>query len=59
MPLVIAMTHLVTALTFSIQIMLESCPMVFIDLKRIKYDKPNFQIQQKSRLESATEFALP
>ena len=33
--------------------------MVFIDLKRIKYDKPNFQIQQKSRLESATEFALP
>ena len=59
MTLVIAMTHLVTALTFSIQIMFESCVKEFTDLERIIFDKSIFNIQQNSRLEPATEFALP
>ena len=36
---VIVMTYLVTALTFSIHITFVSCLVVFIDLKRIKFDK--------------------
>ena len=39
MPQVIAMTYLVTVLTFSVHIMFVSCLVVFIYLKRIKFDK--------------------
>ena len=61
MTLVIAMTYLVIALTFAIQIMYESCLIVlnFTDLKRIKFDKSIVNIQENSILESATGFALP
>ena len=59
MPLVIAMTHLVTALSFLIQILFESRLVVFADLERIIVDKSTFYIKENSRLELATEFALP
>ena len=59
MTLVITIIHLVTALTFSIQIMFESYLIVFTYLERIKFGKSTFYIQQNSRLESATEFVLP
>ena len=58
MALVIAMTHLVAALKFSIQIMFQSCLMVFTDLKHTKFERSNFYIQQNSRLCSATDFVL-
>ena len=58
-PLVIALTHLVTALTWSIQIMSESWLMVFTDLERIEFDESKFYIQQTNKLEPGTEFALP
>ena len=48
MSLVIALTHLVTALTCSIQIMFESCLMVFTDQERIENDESKFYIQQTS-----------
>ena len=37
--MLIALTHLVNALTFSIQIMFEPYLMVFTDLERIKFDE--------------------
>ena len=58
MTLASAMTHLVTALPYSIQLMFEPCLVVFTALKRIKVNKSNFYSHQNSRLESATEFAL-
>ena len=51
MSLVIALVHLVTALTCSIQIMFESCLMVFTDLERIEFDESKFNIQQTSKLD--------
>ena len=48
MTLVIAMTYLVIALAFAIQIMYESCLIVFTDLKRIKFDKCIVNIQENS-----------
>ena len=59
MILVIAMIYLVTALTVSIEIMFESCLMVFTDLKRIKNDKSIFYVQQNSILKSVSDFTLP